>query len=323
MKKPKIPPHVIEDIKGSIIHGVGYRSPPKQHQFTKGQSGNPKGRPRKEKLESSHVSFPPGSNAAIISRVLSEDVTVTKNGRRHKISKAEFVQRNTEKQAAAGSVLATRDLRNQLLADDARKQLDLEANYDFWRLYLRQREKSYEDAAKTNSLPKEYWVDPEDIIFHAKAPVEIRGPVEQKEVAFFELISNFIQLRMLEWHGRILYGKNWSEKDDFDSYILFMLLTRLPKRLERDCRAYWESFAEAHILGYRWFSKERELAWQKFGKPAPKHFLDPLPVDPKQRKTIMAMIEPTVSLMRQLEKSGQRTNARRTRRNVYSPCLFV
>src|SRR5690606_1421835 len=38
----------IENIKRDLIYGVGYQRPPEHTRFKKGQSGNPKGRPKKD-----------------------------------------------------------------------------------------------------------------------------------------------------------------------------------------------------------------------------------------------------------------------------------
>ena len=57
-----------------------YGNPPKKHQFIKGQSGNPKGRPRK-KLQT-------GTTLADdLKRELSEEITVKKNGETKRVTK--------------------------------------------------------------------------------------------------------------------------------------------------------------------------------------------------------------------------------------------
>jgi hypothetical protein len=57
---------------------VGYGKPPRRNQFPKGQSGNPKGRPRHSK------------NVATLAReALYAQVEVTENGRRRRVSKLE------------------------------------------------------------------------------------------------------------------------------------------------------------------------------------------------------------------------------------------
>ena len=55
-------------------HGgaVGYGRPPKEHQFKPGQSGNPKGRPKRQSATTLHGAIAEG---------LQETVTVRINGR--------------------------------------------------------------------------------------------------------------------------------------------------------------------------------------------------------------------------------------------------
>lgn len=56
---------------------VGYAHPPRQHQFKKGQSGNPRGRPKDSK-----------NLLTAIREELEGEVTITENGRAKKITKA-------------------------------------------------------------------------------------------------------------------------------------------------------------------------------------------------------------------------------------------
>jgi hypothetical protein len=59
---------------------VGYGKPPRNTQFKKGQSGNPRGRPSASK-----------NLATLVSEALNEQVVVVENGGRRKISKREAI----------------------------------------------------------------------------------------------------------------------------------------------------------------------------------------------------------------------------------------
>ena len=62
----------------------GYKNPPKEHQFKKGKSGNPKGRPRKKKQSSSD----PGLDLiASVHRELGKTISVQENGQHKEVTK--------------------------------------------------------------------------------------------------------------------------------------------------------------------------------------------------------------------------------------------
>jgi hypothetical protein len=77
-------------------YAVGYRKPPRQTQFKKGQSGNPNGRARGSK-----------NLATLIMAALNEPVVVTQNGRRKTITKLEAMTTQLANTGASGDSKAT------------------------------------------------------------------------------------------------------------------------------------------------------------------------------------------------------------------------
>jgi hypothetical protein len=75
---------------------VGRGKPPKHTQFKKGQSGNPRGRPRGAK-----------NLATLVGEALDQKVTITEQGRRRKISKREAIITQLVNRSASADLKAT------------------------------------------------------------------------------------------------------------------------------------------------------------------------------------------------------------------------
>ena len=106
--------------KKLTAYEVGYARPPEHSQFKKGQSGNPKGRPKG------------GLNlATLYNRALGEKVTITENGRRKTITKLEIALKQLINKAAQGDPRAmhlTLSMASLVGVEAPRANADLDAN---------------------------------------------------------------------------------------------------------------------------------------------------------------------------------------------------
>ncbi len=78
---------------------VGYGRPPRESQFRKGESGNPKGRPK-------------GSLnlATVLDKTLREKVVINENGQRQQVTKMEAAVKQLVNKSAAGDLAAIKFL---------------------------------------------------------------------------------------------------------------------------------------------------------------------------------------------------------------------
>ena len=86
-----------EDEAGEEAYQVGYGRPPKQHQFQKGRSGNPSGRPKGAR-----------NLKTIVDDVFSEPVRLRRDGAFIEVSTAEAMLRSMTHKAMKGDVAAFR-----------------------------------------------------------------------------------------------------------------------------------------------------------------------------------------------------------------------
>jgi len=90
---------------------VGYRKPPTATRFKRGQSGNPKGRPKGTQ-----------NLGSIFAKSLGERVVINENGKRKTITKLEAATKQLANKAASGDPSALRQLITVVLMLENRSQ---------------------------------------------------------------------------------------------------------------------------------------------------------------------------------------------------------
>lgn len=178
---------------------VGYGRPPHWTRFRKGQSGNPRGRPRKAPVTGPE---PTESEAdRLMRQELDRAISITDAGGTRKAAMSEVVTRSLMNNAAQGNVLAQRTvLKNQLelerrereraVARAAAEAARRERLYNtFSELKAIQQQAWQQAAARGLREPEQPWPHPDDILInHATLGCRIRGPFDAKDVPLFEYL---------------------------------------------------------------------------------------------------------------------------------------
>ncbi len=95
------------------LSGAGYMRPPREYRWNKGQSGNPKGRPRGRR-----------NLAAALTAVLHESVIREVDGEEREMTRLEAITRELVKGAEQGDPRLLHELLGEIHKNDSRAELD-------------------------------------------------------------------------------------------------------------------------------------------------------------------------------------------------------
>lgn len=129
-------------------HEVGYCKPPGRTRFVKGQSGNPKGRPKGSQ-----------SLATILTKVGRQRVKVTENGRTRDITKSEAAVLQLWNKVVSGDLNAARVLQSWLTSfvDSEQTAVASPASHERDKLVM---ESLLERIRQSEDLPQDNGTDP-------------------------------------------------------------------------------------------------------------------------------------------------------------------
>lgn len=216
---------------------VGYGQPPKEHQFKRGQSGNPRGRPRKYAAEAQSVPWDISRGA--VGRIAYESIPANLNGKQTAIPAIEALHRRRLHDALKGG---NRLLQREIIAEANAHEQEL-LQLEMAR-YLKLQNLKAEGAAliaqaKAKGLPQPILLPhPDDIIIDEEAlTATVDGPETKEQLA----ITAFILALRDHYVLRAVYQERFPP-----------LLSPLPENNYDDLKASADGLNERLCTRLRW-----------------------------------------------------------------------
>jgi hypothetical protein len=233
-------------------YDVGYKKPPKHGRFKKGQSGNPRGRPRrpKHKEPAAYVERMKG----LVMEEAYRPVDIQEGGKTIRLPLIQVMIRRMGVLAAQGNSRAMRDYMDLLRLIEEEKWASYSAYLKQLVDYKMDFGKEFERRKKLNPSEPEPIPHPDDIIINPPTgTVELRGPMTKEEKVYWDRIE--------ETEATIAELEREEPKDEFlkrelaDQRRLRQQLARvIPNYRPRPSR--WEARQEARRRGFKSFLEQ-------------------------------------------------------------------
>lgn len=210
-----------------------YRKPPPEHQFRKGQSGNPNGRPRKKLASSSVPGFDGGIHDMLQAVVLSEalrPIIVREGDKVTEMSALEALVRSNFRIAAQGDAKAARQLLEVVARAETSRTANAKEMLEFVAAYKARYEPIFAQHEKDGLEPPEVYPHPDDIIVDpVTGAITFDGPMDKDQAgaqkAFEQIaiqkLSRFfaVETELKNNPKNVSLGKEFKELKIYDDYI--------------------------------------------------------------------------------------------------------
>lgn len=257
------------EAKQSALLGVGYGRPPVERQWQKGQSGNPKGRPPRQK-PADNGAAPREVRDMILDSLRQTHLVSDGKGGEKQISRLEALNLRQQKAALEGNPKALEDVlaRAERMIVDEQRELavmskNAEACQQLWRQQI--------DEAKAAGKPApEFFVHPDDLVIEDGKPIQYMGPVGPDAQAKVKdaVAARDLMIMQAALEDKMFgndYLKPYRKRRESSMLLAMMLNDRLPERLKLNELAFILAFDRQTLKTKRQLLKEVYAGWRSRG----------------------------------------------------------
>lgn len=270
------PTDVFEQAKRALIYGTGYKRPPEQNRFKKGQSGNPKGRPK-----SSAAASPDSLSAnALALRESGRLIKVREGDEVRELSAIEAVFRAQYASALKGSPYSLRSSIDRYDRAERERRQQIADEIELWKQYVELKRWEIADAESKGDPAPEPLPHPDDVVLDREKGVRFSGPFTEWE---FERLQDTLRLRNILIMQEALDQRSPTaiELDDpldqFGSAMSFACYfnENVPDRFKLGQTEILLRFDKFMMTPKRILLKDLYRTWREYGRSFPRGFTFP------------------------------------------------
>lgn len=254
----------IERVKRAVLFGETNDPPRNAGQFKKGQSGNPKGRPKKPDLGSHSVD-------ALVLAEGDRLIPVREGQNTSELTEIAAVIRKQYAIALSGNAYAQKHVIQRRDWAEQRKREKMAADTEFWGNYVRETRQAMAQAkAKGETIP-EPLPHPDDIVIDHEKGVTCIGPMNEKQLG---AVKELVKLRDAMIMQHALDEKLWKVEyggDPLQGPGTALLMARwldqtlVPKRFRLSETLLMMRLMRHQVTNKRALLKDVYRAWRALG----------------------------------------------------------
>jgi Family of unknown function (DUF5681) len=266
-----------EEIKRMVITGTGRGKPPEHSRFAKGQSGNPKGRPRKAPQPALTLADQPTLSALL--NIANRTVDVRQDGKSVSMSRGDAVIESVVVSAIKGNARSQALFLDMKRRADAAVAAERRSSNELWSNYKRDAYARIAAAKKQDLPPPALVPHPDDIIIDPSNDVRFIGPIDDEEQARLEQTLKLRDVLIMQSaldnrSTHRLDGEPLSQPGSAE--IIAMLLDRtVPPRLRLPSINWAMRSMQYEGMSKRELLKSLFTAWRKLKSDVPRGFVFP------------------------------------------------
>ena len=257
---------MVDRLKSALVFGEPIPTLPKSTRFQKGQSGNPRGRPKKTSSFPFHPRLEPRPIQELILKEAERGVTIREGDSVSVIPAKQAVIRALQNMALKGNPHAQRTMALLNERIERERAIEIKAENELWEAYQRQCREDIKEAESKGVAPPLHLPHPDDVIIRYGMPPLFTGPTNEAELKDMEerikLMDAFI-MQIAVNERCALPGKTDAGLQCAEAATIFVALLNgtLPKRLQLSDAAFITRLMYFQNIPKRTLLKSTRAAW--------------------------------------------------------------